>query len=63
MSCLIAQSGQVTYRMLIPKMVASFLDNDAGTVRSWHFERFESTLWQTSSLLLISGREAVVVDP
>jgi glyoxylase-like metal-dependent hydrolase (beta-lactamase superfamily II) len=28
-----------------------------------HFERFESALWQTSSLLLVAGREAVVVDP
>jgi glyoxylase-like metal-dependent hydrolase (beta-lactamase superfamily II) len=28
-----------------------------------HFERFESALWQTSSLLLVSDREAVVVDP
>jgi glyoxylase-like metal-dependent hydrolase (beta-lactamase superfamily II) len=27
------------------------------------FERFESALWQTSSLLLVAGREAVVVDP
>lgn len=28
-----------------------------------HFERFESALWQTSSLLLVAGREAVLVDP
>jgi glyoxylase-like metal-dependent hydrolase (beta-lactamase superfamily II) len=28
-----------------------------------HFERFESALWQTSSLLLAAGAEAVVVDP
>ena len=28
-----------------------------------HFERFESALWQTSSLLLVAEREAVVVDP
>ena len=28
-----------------------------------HFERFESALWQTSSLLLVAGDEAVVVDP
>ena len=28
-----------------------------------HFERFESALWQTTSLLLVAGREAVVVDP
>ena len=28
-----------------------------------HFERFESALWQTSSLLLIAEGEAVVVDP
>ena len=28
-----------------------------------HSERFESALWQTTSLLLIDGREAVVVDP
>jgi glyoxylase-like metal-dependent hydrolase (beta-lactamase superfamily II) len=27
------------------------------------FERFESALWQTSSLLLVADREAVVVDP
>jgi len=27
------------------------------------FERFESALWQTSSLLLVAGREAVVIDP
>jgi glyoxylase-like metal-dependent hydrolase (beta-lactamase superfamily II) len=27
------------------------------------FERFESALWQTSSLLLVAGEEAVVVDP
>jgi glyoxylase-like metal-dependent hydrolase (beta-lactamase superfamily II) len=26
-------------------------------------ERFESALWQTSSLLLVDGREAVAVDP
>jgi glyoxylase-like metal-dependent hydrolase (beta-lactamase superfamily II) len=34
-----------------------------GTVPSVHFERFESALWQTSSLLLVADREAVVVDP
>lgn len=28
-----------------------------------HFERFESALWQTSSLLLVAHSEAVVVDP
>jgi glyoxylase-like metal-dependent hydrolase (beta-lactamase superfamily II) len=28
-----------------------------------HFERFESALWQTSSLLLVAGGEAVVIDP
>jgi hydroxyacylglutathione hydrolase len=28
-----------------------------------HFERFESALWQTTSLLLVAGAEAVVVDP
>ena len=28
-----------------------------------HFERFESALWQTSSLLLVADREAVVIDP
>jgi glyoxylase-like metal-dependent hydrolase (beta-lactamase superfamily II) len=28
-----------------------------------HFERFESALWQTSSLLLVAGDEAVVIDP
>jgi hydroxyacylglutathione hydrolase len=28
-----------------------------------HFERFESALWQTSSLLLVGDGEAVVVDP
>ena len=28
-----------------------------------HFERFESALWQTTSLLLVAGDEAVVVDP
>jgi hydroxyacylglutathione hydrolase len=28
-----------------------------------HFERFESALWQTSSLLLVADGEAVVVDP
>ncbi len=28
-----------------------------------HAERFESALWRTSSLLLVAGREAVVVDP
>jgi glyoxylase-like metal-dependent hydrolase (beta-lactamase superfamily II) len=26
-------------------------------------ERFESTLWQTTSLLLVSGREAIAIDP
>lgn len=28
-----------------------------------HVERFESALWQTTSLLLVADREAVVVDP
>jgi glyoxylase-like metal-dependent hydrolase (beta-lactamase superfamily II) len=28
-----------------------------------HFERFESALWQTTSLLLVAGREAVAIDP
>jgi glyoxylase-like metal-dependent hydrolase (beta-lactamase superfamily II) len=28
-----------------------------------HFERFESALWQTSSLLLVAESEAVVIDP
>jgi glyoxylase-like metal-dependent hydrolase (beta-lactamase superfamily II) len=28
-----------------------------------YFERFESALWQTSSLLLVAGDEAVVIDP
>ena len=28
-----------------------------------HFERFESALWQTSSLLLVADGEAVVIDP
>ena len=28
-----------------------------------HVERFESALWQTTSLLLVAGAEAVVVDP
>jgi len=28
-----------------------------------HFERFESALWQTSSLLLVAEDEAVVIDP
>ncbi len=28
-----------------------------------HFERFESALWQTSSLLLVAEGEAVVIDP
>jgi len=28
-----------------------------------HFERFESALWQTSSLLLVADEEAVVIDP
>jgi glyoxylase-like metal-dependent hydrolase (beta-lactamase superfamily II) len=28
-----------------------------------HVERFESALWQTTSLLLVSAGEAVVVDP
>ena len=28
-----------------------------------HFERFESALWQTSSLLLVAGDEAVAIDP
>lgn len=28
-----------------------------------HFERFESALWQTTSLLLVAEDEAVVVDP
>jgi glyoxylase-like metal-dependent hydrolase (beta-lactamase superfamily II) len=27
------------------------------------FERFESALWQTSSLLLVAGDEAVAIDP
>ena len=28
-----------------------------------HVERFESALWQTASLLLVAGDEAVVIDP
>jgi glyoxylase-like metal-dependent hydrolase (beta-lactamase superfamily II) len=28
-----------------------------------HFERFESALWQTTSLLLVAGRQAVAIDP
>jgi hydroxyacylglutathione hydrolase len=28
-----------------------------------HFERFESALWQTSSLLLVAEDEAVAIDP
>jgi glyoxylase-like metal-dependent hydrolase (beta-lactamase superfamily II) len=28
-----------------------------------HFERFESALWRTSSLLLVDGDEAVAIDP
>src|SRR5215216_6779978 len=28
-----------------------------------YFERFESSLWQTSSLLLVAAAEAVVIDP
>ena len=28
-----------------------------------HYERFESALWQTSSLLLVADGEAMVVDP
>jgi glyoxylase-like metal-dependent hydrolase (beta-lactamase superfamily II) len=28
-----------------------------------HFERFESALWQTTSLLLVAAGEAVVIDP
>jgi glyoxylase-like metal-dependent hydrolase (beta-lactamase superfamily II) len=28
-----------------------------------HFERFESALWQTTSLLLVADGEAVVIDP
>ena len=28
-----------------------------------HLERFESALWQTTSLLLVAGKEAIVVDP
>jgi glyoxylase-like metal-dependent hydrolase (beta-lactamase superfamily II) len=28
-----------------------------------HFERFESALWQTTSLLLVADAEAVAVDP
>src|SRR3954451_11878126 len=28
-----------------------------------HHERFESGLWQTSSLLLADGEEAVLIDP
>jgi glyoxylase-like metal-dependent hydrolase (beta-lactamase superfamily II) len=28
-----------------------------------HFERFESALWQTTSLLLVADDEAVVIDP
>jgi glyoxylase-like metal-dependent hydrolase (beta-lactamase superfamily II) len=28
-----------------------------------HFERFESALWETSSLLLVAGDEAVAIDP
>jgi glyoxylase-like metal-dependent hydrolase (beta-lactamase superfamily II) len=28
-----------------------------------HFERFESALWRTSSLLLVDGGEAVAIDP
>ena len=30
---------------------------------SVYFERFESSLWQTSSLLLVADAEAVVIDP
>jgi glyoxylase-like metal-dependent hydrolase (beta-lactamase superfamily II) len=37
--------------------------NDLDTVPPVHLERFESALWQTSSLLLVADREAVVVDP
>jgi hydroxyacylglutathione hydrolase len=33
------------------------------TLPSVHFERFESALWQTSSLLLVAEGEAVVIDP
>ena len=33
------------------------------TLASVHFERFESALWQTSSLLLVAEDEAVVIDP
>lgn len=28
-----------------------------------HFERFESALWETASLLLVAGSEAVAIDP
>jgi glyoxylase-like metal-dependent hydrolase (beta-lactamase superfamily II) len=28
-----------------------------------HFERFQSALWRTSSLLLVDGDEAVAIDP
>ena len=33
------------------------------SLRSVYFERFESSLWQTSSLLLVADAEAVVIDP
>ena len=33
------------------------------TDASVHFERFESALWQTTSLLLVADDEAVVIDP
>lgn len=35
----------------------------ADTLAGMVAERFESALWQTASLLLVDGREAVVVDP
>jgi len=31
--------------------------------RRVHFERFESALWQTTSLLVVAGSEAVAIDP
>jgi glyoxylase-like metal-dependent hydrolase (beta-lactamase superfamily II) len=34
-----------------------------GYAAAVHFERFESALWQTTSLLLVAGDEAVVLDP
>ena len=35
----------------------------AGYGPAVHVERFESALWATTSLLLVSGAEAIVVDP